>query len=302
VQVNFGREHRVFVDPYEGTMMGGGATGTRELLGAITAWHRWLGAEGEGRDTARAITGAANLAFLFLVLSGLVLWFPRRLTWTHLRAVLFTRRGLRGKARDFNWHHVLGIWSFVPLVFVVASGVVISYRWAGDLVYRVVGERPPSPPARPPARTADVASEATRSAPESLDYLDPLLERATHKIADWRTVSLTLPADGGAPVVFTIDRGTGGQPQKRATLTLDPADGAEVSWLPLSAQSPGRRARSFLRFAHTGEYFGLAGQTVAGLVSLATAVLVWTGLALAWRRLVRAVPRRGRERSARGVT
>jgi len=39
-----------------------------------------------------------------------------------------------------------------------------------------------------------------------------------------------------------------------------------------------------LRFAHTGEVLGLPGQTVAGLVSLGAAVLVWTGLALAWRR------------------
>ncbi|MBP7778413.1 MAG: hypothetical protein KA371_14950 [Acidobacteria bacterium] len=39
-----------------------------------------------------------------------------------------------------------------------------------------------------------------------------------------------------------------------------------------------------MRFAHTGEYYGLTGQTIAGLVSAGGAVLVYTGLALAWRR------------------
>ena len=48
--------------------------------------------------------------------------------------------------------------------------------------------------------------------------------------------------------------------------------------------SPGRRARSILRFAHTGEVAGIVGQTVAGLVSAGAVVLVWTGFALAWRR------------------
>jgi hypothetical protein len=32
----------------------------------IIDWHRWLGVEGEGRATARAITGACNLAFFWL--------------------------------------------------------------------------------------------------------------------------------------------------------------------------------------------------------------------------------------------
>ena len=40
-----------------------------------------------------------------------------------------------------------------------------------------------------------------------------------------------------------------------------------------------------MRFAHTGEVLGIPGQTIAGLVSAGGAVLVWTGMALAWRRL-----------------
>ena len=53
----------------------------------MTDWHRWLGATGEGRATGRMITGACNLAFLFLVVSGFYLWFPRTWTWRQFRAV-----------------------------------------------------------------------------------------------------------------------------------------------------------------------------------------------------------------------
>jgi hypothetical protein len=35
---------------------------------------------------------------------------------------------------------------------------------------------------------------------------------------------------------------------------------------------------------HTGEVYGLAGQTIAGLASLGGAFLVYNGLSLAWRR------------------
>jgi uncharacterized iron-regulated membrane protein len=57
---------------------------------------------------------------------------------------------------------------------------------------------------------------------------------------------------------------------------------------------------SWLRFAHTGEIYGLLGQTVAGLVSLGAVVLVYTGMALALRRLVAWIDRQsGRAREER---
>ncbi len=46
----------------------------------------------------------------------------------------------------------------------------------------------------------------------------------------------------------------------------------------------GLRARIWLRFVHTGEYYGLAGQTIAGIASAAGVILMWTGVALAYRR------------------
>jgi uncharacterized iron-regulated membrane protein len=88
-----------------------------------------------------------------------------------------------------------------------------------------------------------------------------------------------------APITFTIDRGTGGQPDKRSTLILDRKTGDVVRWETFADQNLGRRLRSLARFTHTGEAFGLIGQTVAGLASFAGAMLVWTGTALAIRRL-----------------
>ena len=93
-----------------------------------------------------------------------------------------------------------------------------------------------------------------------------------------------MPLSNAPQLTFNIDRGTGGQPQKRAQLVLDRASGEVVRWEPFSSYSRGRQLRSILRFAHTGEVLGVAGQTIAGAVSLGGAVLVVTGLALALRR------------------
>ncbi len=60
-------------------------------------------------------------------------------------------------------------------------------------------------------------------------------------------------------------------------------------------QTPATRARIWMRFVHTGEVYGLIGQTLAGLASLAAALSVYTGLALSYRRLILPPFRRGWE-------
>jgi uncharacterized iron-regulated membrane protein len=278
-EIAFGRETTLFVNPYTGVILGEGSQKTRNFFRVVTDWHRWLGAKGDNRNVARAITGACNLGFLFLVGSGFYLWWPRNWNWKAVRNVTWFRRGLPAKARDFNWHNTIGFWSAVPLFIVVLSAVVISYTWAGNLVYRIAGEAPPTPRANQPAPANAANTPQT-------DNLNSAWAHAEQQVSDWRSISLQLPTAASAPFTFNIDSGTGGQPQKRAQLVLDRATNNVVRWEPFSTYTRGRQWRSILRFAHTGEVIGVAGQTIAMLVSAGGAVLVITGLALAIRRLL----------------
>ena len=297
VEVAFGREGTVFVNPYTGEILGSGATSTRAFFRSTMEWHRWLALKDASRPVGKAITGISNLIFLFIVISGFYLWWPRTWTWTQFRQVLWFRGGLRGKARDFNWHHVIGYWSLVPLAVIVWSGVVIGYPWASDLTYRMVGEAPPRPPAAAPAgarpeggRAAEGGRRAEADAapvtpPASLP-LGTLLARAEAHDASWRLLSVRVPSPRETSVTVTVDTGTGAQPQKKGSLVLDRATGTTTRWEPFEAQSAGRQWRSWMRFVHTGEYYGVFGQTVAMVVTAGACVLVWTGLALTWRRFV----------------
>jgi uncharacterized iron-regulated membrane protein len=87
-------------------------------------------------------------------------------------------------------------------------------------------------------------------------------------------------------MIFSMDRSPGGQPAKRSTLVIDRQRCEVLSHARAADEELGRRARSWLRFAHTGEAYGVVGQTIAGLASLGAVLLVGTGLALACRRLV----------------
>jgi uncharacterized iron-regulated membrane protein len=363
VAVGLGREGNIYVNAYTGAILGGGSQGTRDFFRSMTDWHRWLAMSGESRATGRAVTGASNALFLFIVISGFYLWFPRKWNWAQFRNVLWFKARLPSKARDFNWHNVIGFWSVVPLFVIVLSGVVISYPFAGNMVYRVVGEQPPAPQrpggagggpggpggaaraegprgeggrseradaprregGRGEARAEGGRGEGTRPegqraegpraeggraegprgegrgeggrggegrgerggpAVVSLDGLNAAWTRAENQVSGWKTISLRVPMSPTMPAVFTIDQGYAGQPQKRGTLTLNRANGEVVRWETFDSLSRGRQLRSWLRFSHTGEYYGLVGQTIAGLVSLGGAVLVYTGLALALRRFL----------------
>jgi uncharacterized iron-regulated membrane protein len=277
-----------YLDRYSGAVIGEASRqGVRKFMSDLRAWHRWLAADGESRPIARAITGWSNFVFLFIVVSGIYLWFPRKWTWPQVRPVVLFNGNARGKARDFNWHNVIGFWCAVPLFVVVLSALPISFGWFNTLVYRAVGEAPP-----PPRGEGGRAAEGRGRGGEGRESeqaaggagLDALWQRAEAQVEGWRTISLRLPAAAGAPAVFTIDTGDGGQPHRRSTLTLDAKSGEITRYETFADLTLGRRIRNTMRFAHTGEVLGIPGQTVAGIVSAGGAVLVWTGLALAWRR------------------
>jgi uncharacterized iron-regulated membrane protein len=275
-----------YADAYTGRVLGQPTQGMRQLMSRLRSWHRWLAVEGDGRPLARAVTGWSNAVFLFVVASGFYLWFPRRWSWQHVRPILLFGGRLRGKARDFNWHNVIGFWSAVPLFLVVLTAMPISFPWANALVYRLAGEAPPAGGrggGRGGGPAGAPAAEASPHGPAH-EGLDRLLDTAGREVPGWRTLTLQLPDAAEAPVVFAVDRGDGGQPHLRSTLTLDRATGAVVSHDTFADQGPGRRLRSISRFAHTGEVLGLPGQTIAGLVTAGAVVLVWTGIALTLRR------------------
>ena len=83
-------------------------------------------------------------AFLVLALSGLYIWWPKQFTRKALKPIVWFRRTSTGRARDFNWHNTIGFWCLIPIVIMTASGVVMSYPWANDLVYRLTGSPVPT--------------------------------------------------------------------------------------------------------------------------------------------------------------
>jgi len=288
-EASFGREHVYLVDVYTGSVLGEGSRSVRSFFQKVESWHRWLGASNENRAVGRAVTGACNFGFLLLVVSGPFLWMPRRWSWQNVKPVALFRGGLSGRARDFNWHNVIGIWCAVPLFVIVLSGVVMSYPWANNLLYRLTGNEAPVQGNGPRAEGGSRGDQRARGGEDtapSLAGLNPLWTRAEEQTPGWRSLTLRMPPRGGGPMTFTIDTGNG-RPDQRSQLTLDRRTAEVIRWEPFSSFNAGRRLRSWFRFLHTGEAGGIAGETVAGAASAGAAMLVRTGIWLAFRRLWR---------------
>ncbi|HVZ63672.1 MAG TPA: PepSY-associated TM helix domain-containing protein [Lacunisphaera sp.] len=286
---SLGRGENAYVNPYDGTIHEPASHAARDLMRRLTEWHRWFALSGQSRATARLVTGAANAGFLFLTLSGAILWWPRKWRTKGLRRSLWFLRRASGRAREWNWHNVVGFWLLPVLIALSASGVVLSYRSVNDWIFHLAGDNPPGPGLAPapssPPWLAPPSSDARPLGP------DALLEAAQREFPQWQTITLFLnprSTSGGErlrpPVFFTVTS-TDAWPRVATTgVTLDPFTGAVRRVDAFRDLSPGRRVRTWVRFLHTGEALGLPGQWIAGLGCVGGCLLVYTGFALAWRR------------------
>jgi uncharacterized iron-regulated membrane protein len=177
------------------------------------------------------------------------------------------------------------------LIVLTLTALPISYRWAGNLIYTLVGESPPAPAT--PAATEPKASDRPAAEPASpagtppLDY-EALLVAAQNLAPGWELLTLPLNHDpagrSGRPAQITVKQ-PGSWPRTATTaLTLDSFSGAELKREGFGSLSTGRQIRTWTRFLHTGQALGWGGQFVAGLACLGGCFLVYTGFALAWRR------------------
>jgi uncharacterized iron-regulated membrane protein len=285
-----GWEGPLFFDPYRGALRESEADAVQHFLWEMEEWHRWL-AFPDGIDSSgRLITGVANLAFLGLCFSGLYLWFPRRWSSRAFRPLLWFVGRYRGKARDFNWHNVIGFWSLPVLVILVGTAVVISFRWGHELPFRLFGESPPESRNYGMMHVPHAEVPPPPAGAETLPY-DAVIERVVQSFPDWTAIGISFPhehEEEDAPAIHPLELGVtvpALMPSRAyVPVEADPFTGKVLQATFFDDRSPGLRTRVWIRFLHTGEAFGLTSKIIATLATAGSLVLVYTGFALSWRR------------------
>lgn len=133
------RSNQMMVNPYTGDVLGDASatkTKTAEFMGKMFGLHRWLLLneieepiiEGiENRKLGSWITGTATLLFLLGVLSGLVIWFPKKMRgWKNGFKIRWTANW---KRVNHDLHNTLGLYTWVILFLMAITGPFWSFEW-----------------------------------------------------------------------------------------------------------------------------------------------------------------------------
>jgi uncharacterized iron-regulated membrane protein len=290
IDVTVGRNpsHVLLINPCTGAYLGDSAPRLRHFFETVTGLHRWFGLADASRATARAVKGGFTFALAFLVVSGFVLWWPRRWNRHGLSQSMLYQRRLRGRGRWWNWHNATGFWIALPLLTICLTGVVMAYPWATNLLYRLTGS--PLPEQRASEHRAEsAAGEHGRPKHDHVSQpvnWDSLFATAEQQIPGWRSAMVQMRDASGSDLTIEVDRGDGGRPDLRTQVVLEKRSGRVLRVEGFSSYSRGRQLRMWARFVHTGEAGGLFGETIAAIASLGAVVLVITGFMLSGRRFL----------------
>lgn len=298
VVMETGRDKIYLVDPVTGNSTGLASPRVRGFFHWVLTVHRWFALSDAQHKTVEWVNGWASVLFIFLILSGWVLWLPPSWQPVALRTRLLPGWAAKTRARHFNWHNAFGFWFAVPLLAMATTGAILALPWANGLLFQLTGSPLPAQQAHMDFHPEGHGEQHGDEHGDGHEHghgqghreqvaprvdVERILQSASQQQAGWKSLQLRFPFAGKPEVNVVVDRGNGAQPQLRDTYVYDAAGNLLRTDL-FTQQSLGRRARAIVRFLHTGEIFGLVGETVALFAALFAALLVYTGVSLTWRR------------------
>lgn len=256
-----------YVDPASGRLLGrlGEADG---FVNFIFRTHSSLWLE----DTGKAILAWVALAYLLLLVTGLVLWWPRR--WPPRLAVAWRAGTLRA---FFDLHRTGGALMGLVIAVSVASGAYMAWRPLGDVVTSLLGAQSFKAPAVPKAAAGDAA-------PGRRLTVDELVAIARERHGEAPIGYVQVPSSPTRPVRVRFRLADDPHPNGLTSVWLHPRSGAVLGAVRWNELDPGARAVAVVYPLHTGQLGGVVYEAVVAVGGLTLFGLGVTGIYLWWRR------------------
>lgn len=279
-----GKKAACFIDPYTA-----GITGIDDGKGFFMKTmrlHRWLLDEYK-RDGSfargKAIVGYSTLALVIIIISGLVIWYPRN------KKVLKNRLKIKTKSGWFRFLYDLhvsgGFYAALLLLVLSLTGLTWSFGWYRNAFYTAFGVSTNQPQAHaaapsPSAKTSGEKDSQGRSGSaerkgkqqKSTDYTQwaEVLSDLQSRYPEYKSITI----QDGAATVSTADYGnTRGSDR----YSFDPATG-KITGTQLYKDLPDSgKIRGWIYSVHAGTWGGMTTRILSCLVSLLGAVFAITG-------------------------
>lgn len=260
VMIRCSNSDQIYLDPWTGRVLGlqsryGGVFGTAENI------HRFLGL---GSDVGTHVTAVAAFLFIFIILSGVILWMPP--AWRAVRSALTLRFNLSGRARLLNWHRTLGAYTALFVLLSALTGLPHAYSWYEHGVYRLAG----SPVPKAPAASASAPGSTTVPA-------EMIWRRAAAELPDYQSANVYLPKAGDNAVLVWIVGADAPHPHARSEYYVDAGTGALLQATPYAASTAGHKLFYWMLAWHLGQAGGPLLQVMVFLATLGVPVLAITG-------------------------
>jgi len=216
------------------------------------------------------IVGYATMIFVLLLISGLVLWWPKNLNKANFDKSFKVKWGASFKRVNYDLHNVPGFYALLFTAIIAMSGMVWALDWFQKTVY-VVASRSITPP-RHPTFKSNVQTGDT-----GISALDKAFENArqTFTAAEQR-IAISVPA--GKEDVINIYGYRGKETYYDSDeLQYDQYTGAKLNRLNFADKNAGEKLIGMNYDIHVGAILGLPGKILAFIASLIAASLPVTG-------------------------
>jgi uncharacterized iron-regulated membrane protein len=239
--------------------------------------HLWLPPE-----IGRPIVGAATLVFVVLLLTGLWLWWPRRLkafaSARGRRPLFKVTASLGTKRLNYDLHNVVGFYATLALLVIALTGLTWSYAWVEDGVYWLAsgGTWPEAEHVHPDS----APPPAGWAAAEPTD-LDALYQRARASYPGAEKYGIILPADSTGTIEIVVDYDETNY-SGASELHYDQYTGKLVEAERFGELNAGAQLRQMNYDIHAGVIGGFPTKVLAFFASLIAASLPVTGALIWW--------------------
>lgn len=257
---------RIFVNPYTAAITG--ELNPRDnFFKTVEQLHRGLVAGPVGK----LVMGISATVFLFILATGLVLWWPT--ARKALKPRLTVKWGSGWKRLNHDFHISLGFYTSLFLFIIALTGVGMSFDWVGEGINKLTHSplKRPEPP-KSVVPTADVPLAAL--APDAVLAL--ARQQAPH--AESYTLQLPKEPTGSIRVAVLLP----GAITENATneVYLDQYSGQVIGGQTYAQRPLGQRIRGLFKPVHTGAIGGWPTKLLALVVSLLGATFPVTGTVL----------------------
>lgn len=220
------------------------------------------------------IVGWATLIFVVLLITGLVMWIPKKWNKKNIDNSFKIRWKARFKRLNYDLHNVLGFYTFAIALILGLTGLVFSFQWFQKAVYATAAMT--TEPIQYENFLSDTAAVVNAANPMDKAYL---YTKATYPNAKRISTSAVLGKTGA--IAFTAYSNASTYYHANS-LYFDQYTGQEIGQVKYADLNAGRKILAMNYDIHVGSIGGMAGKIIAFLVSLVCASLPVTGFYVWW--------------------